>query len=350
VQFLKSRKRGIMTFSNKNLKLGLLAIFVFSLTAWFTLGGRSEQASGAGYPAGEPPVADDNYVGSETCAACHDTQSKSFEGTKHGNLHKVSSWKGKVVGCESCHGPGKAHVEGSGDVTKIISFKKMDPKAAAETCLACHAGKETHNNFRRGEHWRNNVGCMECHTAHGPPPGNIRPGSMTTVGDVSAQNPGQATAKMLTSNEPQLCMSCHNETKAQFSKPFHHKVLEGTMKCSDCHNPHGGFEQKQTKLAVGADAACIKCHTNKQGPFVFEHGPLKLEGCTSCHTPHGSANSKLLKRPQVRQLCFECHTGITEELSPQVPSRHNQGQMREQQCTVCHSAIHGSNSSRLFFR
>jgi hypothetical protein len=24
--------------------------------------------------------------------------------------------------------------------------------------------------------------------------------------------------------------------------PFHHKVLEGAMKCSDCHNPHGGFE------------------------------------------------------------------------------------------------------------
>jgi hypothetical protein len=44
---------------------------------------------------------------------------------------------------------------------------------------------------------------------------------------------------MLTSNEPQLCMSCHNETKSQFSKPFHHKVLEGTMRCSDCHNPHG---------------------------------------------------------------------------------------------------------------
>ena len=56
------------------------------------------------------------------------------------------------------------------------------------------------------------------------------------------------------------------------------------------------------------------------------------------------------KRSQVRQLCIECHTGITEELSPQLPSRHNQTQLREQQCTVCHSAIHGSNSSRLFFR
>jgi predicted CXXCH cytochrome family protein len=341
-----------MTVSNRHLKLGLLLFFALSLSVWIAIGAVSERANGAAVPNGDYSVAvDDDYVGSETCAGCHDSQAKSFDGTKHGKLHTISSWKGKVVGCESCHGPGKAHVEGSGDVTKIISFKRMDAKAAAETCLGCHAGKETHNNFRRGEHWRNNVGCNECHTAHGPPPGNIRAaGSMTSVGEVSAQNPGQATAKMLTSNEPQLCMSCHNETKAQFSKPFHHKVLEGTMKCSDCHNPHGGFEQKQTKLALGADAACIKCHTNKQGPFVFEHGPLKLEGCTACHTPHGSANPKLLKRPQVRQLCFECHTGIHDELSPQVPTRHNQAQMREQQCTICHSTIHGSNSSRLFFR
>jgi predicted CXXCH cytochrome family protein len=338
-----------MTFSNKNIKLGLLAIFAFSLSVWFALGALSEQAIGAGYIPGESPVADDNYVGTETCAACHEAQFKAFDGTKHGKLHTISSWKGKVVGCESCHGPGKAHVE-SGDPTKIISFKRMDAKATAETCLACHAGKETHNNFRRGEHWRNNVGCTECHSAHGPPPGNMRAGSMTHIGPVSAQNPNQATAKMLTASEPQLCMSCHNETKSQFSKPFHHKVLEGTMKCSDCHNPHGGFEQKQTKLALGADASCIKCHANKQGPFVFEHGPLKLEGCTACHQPHGSSNPKMLKRPQVRQLCFECHTGISEELSPQTPSRHNQAQMREQQCTVCHSAIHGSNSSRLFFR
>jgi DmsE family decaheme c-type cytochrome len=122
------------------------------------------------------------------------------------------------------------------------------------------------------------------------------------------------------------------------------------MKCSDCHNAHGGFETKQTKLAVGVDQSCVKCHTNKQGPFVFEHAPLKLEGCTTCHIPHGSSNPKMLKRAQVRQLCFECHTGITEELSPQAPSLHNQAQVRYQQCTVCHSAIHGSNSNALFFR
>lgn len=340
-----------MTFSNKQIKLSLLTTVAVSLMAWLALGTLSERASGATQLLRDASTnTDDDYVGTETCAACHEPQFKKFERTKHGKLHTVASWKGKVVGCESCHGPGKAHVEGSGDVTKIISFKRLDSKATSESCLACHAGKETHNNFRRGEHWRNNVGCTDCHSAHGSDPGNGIPGSMTMVGRSSVQRPNQADVFMLKNSEPQLCMSCHNETKTQFSKPFHHKVLEGTMKCSDCHNAHGGFETKQTKLAVGVDASCIKCHANKQGPFVFEHGPLKLEGCTACHIPHGSSNPRMLKRPQVRQLCFECHTGITEELSPQVPSRHNQALVRETQCTVCHSAIHGSNSSRLFFR
>ncbi len=341
--------------STKNIKLTLLGVFFVLFAVWLVSGtlpnaGSAGASDGAEMPGIVLATGQDDYVGSETCRACHEPQFDKVANTKHGKLGTLASWKGKVVGCESCHGPGKDHVEGGGDKSKIKILAKMNSKAVSETCLACHAGKESHNNFRRGEHWRNNVGCTDCHSAHGSEPGNQLAGSVAFVGDVSKQRPNQATDVMLRSSEPQLCISCHNETKSQFSKPFHHKVLEGTMKCSDCHNPHGGFETKQTKLAVGTDAACIKCHANKQGPFVFEHGPLKLEGCTACHTPHGSSNPKLLKRAQVRQLCFECHTGITEELSPQVPSRHNQAQMREQQCTVCHSAIHGSNSSRLFFR
>jgi len=346
-----------MRISIKTIKLVLLCAFAGVLSVWTISGALSTTEGRESIIAAESTDAtdmssQDDYVGSDTCAACHDAQFKNFSGTTHGKLHNLKSWKGKVVGCESCHGPGKAHVE-SGDPTKIISFKRMNAKAVSETCLSCHAGKESHNNFRRGEHWRNNVGCTDCHSPHGTDVASLKPnapGSMTLPGGASRDKPAMAAAQMLKMSEPQLCLSCHNETRSQFTKPFHHKVLEGTMNCSDCHNPHGGFESKQTKLAVGLDAACVKCHANKQGPFVFEHAPSKIEGCTVCHIPHGSSNPRMLKRPQVRQLCLECHTGITEELSPSVPNFHNQAQVRYQQCTVCHSAIHGSNSSSVFFR
>ena len=339
--------------STKYLKFALLGGWTLFLCIWLVSGSLSTAAIGAvsadqTEPSSTPAkINSDEYVGAETCRACHETQFNDVATTKHGRLHQVDSWKGKVTNCESCHGPGKAHSE-EPSVTNIISFKNKDPKQISETCLGCHAGKEDHNQFRRGEHWRNNVGCTDCHTAHGANHGEFKNGSMTMVSNASVLHPAPA---MLKANEQQLCISCHSEVKSHFNKPFRHKVMEGTMKCSDCHNPHGGFETRQTKLAVGGDPACIKCHTDKQGPFVFEHAPMATEGCAACHTPHGSANPKLLKRQQVRQLCLECHSGITDQLSG-TPSHgpHTQTSIRGQNCTVCHTAIHGSNAHPAFFR
>ena len=308
---------------------------------------RSTSAKESPPPAGAQNS--DQYVGSEACKDCHEDQFKAFSHTTHSRLSASSSWKGKVTGCESCHGPGKAHVE-EGDPKKIISFKTKSSKETSETCLRCHAGKEEHNNFRRGEHWRNDVGCTDCHTSHSATAQASNPGSNTFVSESQRRNPDLLAANMLRGSEPQLCISCHTETKAQFSRPFHHKVLEGQIKCSDCHNPHGGFELKQARLSTGGDAACLKCHADKQGPFVFEHAPLKIEGCSSCHTPHGSANAKLLTRARTRQLCLECHINAHEIGAPDTPNFHNQATLRYQNCTTCHVKIHGSHVDRFFFR
>lgn len=332
---------------------------------------KSKAAEGKDKPKKSPPAEvtqsqnPADYVGAETCQACHEDQFKNFSKTPHAHIMREASWKGKVVGCESCHGAGKAHVEliTSLDTNaphpadlKIRSFKNESSKQISETCLQCHAGREEHNNFRRGEHWRNDVGCTDCHTTHAPDPAPPRPASHTLIAEGAWKKPDSSVLHMLKGNEQQLCLKCHAEQKAQFTQPFHHKVLEGTMKCSDCHNPHGGFELKQTRLATGSDAACVKCHTEKQGPFVYEHGPVKVEGCSSCHTPHGASNPKLLKRNQMFQLCIECHTnahaissGETEG-APNTPSFHNITLARYQNCTVCHVAIHGSNTHPFFFR
>jgi len=270
-----------------------------------------------------------NYVGDDSCKACHEEQFKSYANTAHIKLAQLGEWTKVNQGCESCHGAGKAHVESGGDKTKIIRFTEESAKKVSDACLQCHAARDEHNNYRRGEHWRNDVGCLNCHSLHSSASGS---------------------QKMLNQKEPQLCLSCHAEMKAQFSKPFHHRVPEGSMKCSDCHNPHGGFERKQLRTATGADAACLKCHTDKQGPFVFEHAPLKVEGCSICHSPHGSSNPKMLKRSDTRQLCLECHTDILGNGvgAPGEPTFHTAA--KYQNCTICHAKIHGSNTSNRFFR
>ncbi len=339
----------------KAIKTLLVCGSVLGMVVWFA-SARSSQAIGPATPQSKPAVVakvananEPGYVGSDACKDCHEDQFKAYSHTSHSQLSRIGSWKGKVTGCESCHGPGKDHIA-EGDPAKIISFKNKSSKETAETCLSCHAGKEERNNFRRGEHWRNDIGCTDCHSPHSNTSGRNLANSNVLVQPANAEKPGFSTIRMLKANDPQLCVSCHNEVKPAFSAPFHHKVLEGAMRCSDCHNPHGGFELKQARLATGGDAACIKCHADKQGPFTYEHAPVKTEGCTACHTPHGSSNPRLLRFAAVNQLCLTCHSvahdvGAIEPAGPQ----HNQN-AQYANCTACHVKIHGSRTSPVFFR
>jgi predicted CXXCH cytochrome family protein len=330
----------------------LITVALAIAVTWLAVGSYSHSAATGQSPSQAQSTQPDSgdYVGSDACKDCHEDQFKNFSHTTHARLTGLASWKGRVTGCEACHGPGKAHVE-EGDPKKVVfSFKTKTPKEASERCLTCHAGREEHNNFRRGEHWRNDVGCTECHSAHSPAVGRQVAASNVFISPANAQKQTFSTLKLLRNSEPQLCLGCHSEVKHQFNLPFHHKVLEGAMKCSDCHNPHGGFELKQTRLATGADAACIKCHADKQGPFVYEHAPVKTDGCVACHTPHGSSNPRLLSTSRVAQLCLTCHStahgvGADEPAGPQ----HNLN-AQYANCTNCHIKIHGSQTSPVFFR
>ncbi len=271
------------------------------------------------------------YVGSDTCKTCHEDIYKNFETTAHYRT-LTTNWGPDRKGCESCHGPGKAHVDGGGDPSKIINPKNLSPKDASERCLSCHMGQE-HSNFGRSAHLTNGVGCTSCHDPHHY---KIR-------------------ESLLAKEQPTLCYGCHGAQKADFAKPFHHRVNEGYVMCSDCHNEHGGFVTRQLRSGPAGDAVCYKCHAEKQGPFTFEHVPVKTEGCQACHTPHGSTNPRLLRTSTVNLLCMQCHTPTADRNksgiggTPGIPSFHNQNQ-KYQACTMCHTQIHGSNFSDIFFR
>jgi DmsE family decaheme c-type cytochrome len=267
------------------------------------------------------------YVGSEECKSCHEEEFKAYRTSPHFqttlDTHRGPAWQG----CEACHGPGKEHIESDGEVSKIFSFTKVKSEEASRQCLDCHQLGEDHSNFLRSEHQKQGIGCIDCHSAHKP---------TTSEG-------------LLKNTQPQLCYGCHLEAKADFMKPYHHRVNEGLVGCSDCHNPHGGFLTKQLRSTAAQDAGCFKCHAEKAGPFVFEHVPVKTEGCVSCHTPHGSSNPRLLRRANVNLLCLECHTLTVDSPVPGVPAFHNQAQ-KYQACTMCHVNIHGSNFSEVFFK
>jgi DmsE family decaheme c-type cytochrome len=262
------------------------------------------------------------YAGSESCTLCHGDLSKNFASNPHSKLALMHGGKG--VTCESCHGPAQAHVESGGDVTKIFRFTKATSKQVDEKCLSCHLG--THANFNRSAHGEAGVSCISCHSSH--------------------SFKSEHTLKIA---EPNLCYGCHTDIKAAFAQPFHHKVNEGLLVCSDCHNPHGTFQDKLLKTSADQNAVCTKCHAETLGPFVYEHPPVKLEGCTSCHLPHGSPNARLLNRGNVNSLCLQCHSASMNFTAPGTPSFHNQAN-QYQACTNCHIQIHGSNASSVFFK
>jgi DmsE family decaheme c-type cytochrome len=276
-------------------------------------------------PAPAAAVEPSPYAGSETCKTCHEEMFKKFQASPH---WRTTFGRGAGArGCEACHGPGQAHVEAGGDKSKIFSFAGAEPAESSRRCLSCHEYGEEHANFSRSQHNANEVSCVACHSPHH----------------------AKEAQSLLVEKQPGLCYRCHTETRQDFQRPFRHRVEQGLVQCSDCHNQHGGFLAKQLRATAAQDQVCFKCHADKAGPFTFEHEPVKTEGCMACHSPHGSTNPRLLKRAQVNLLCLECHTLTQGPGAPGIPTFHNQSQ-KYSACTLCHPTIHGSNSDAFFMK
>jgi DmsE family decaheme c-type cytochrome len=281
------------------------------------------------------------YIGNTVCKTCHPDVWLKFYKNPH--FKSIASGKEKPAdtGCEGCHGPGGAHVKAHGGKATIISFSQLTPKQTLDACLRCHSDTLTRANIRHSPHTVNDVACTQCHSIH-----------------------KSTTPKfLLAKTQPELCYGCHTNIRADFSMPFKHRVNEGFMACSDCHNPHGTFaptwrmaaRPRMVDQALGNEEACLKCHSDKRGPFAFEHPPVRVEGCEMCHFPHGSTNARLLRRPVVFTMCLECHNGAgtfgrTGTGVPMLSKAHNMADPRYQNCTNCHVRIHGSNSDPLFLR
>ncbi len=258
-----------------------------------------------------------------SCGDCHD-QAKAF-GT---NVHaRGKAGKGQVVPnavCESCHGSGKGHIEGGGDKAQIN--KPVGLEGANKTCLGCH-NKNTERIGRQNGHHANSaaVNCLTCHSIHS---------SETRA------------PHLLVKNQLALCSTCHATQVASFrNKPFAHRLGRGGMECSSCHEVHGRPQKPENlRLTAAGEVPCLGCHSEKRGPYVFNHGALATGECVTCHDPHGSSNARYLRRSSVMQVCIECHSPLTgNTLGSQPPSFHNLTSARYQNCTTCHVAIHGSN-------
>ena len=255
---------------------------------------------------------------STVCANCHD-QAKAFGANPHVRA-KVS---GEAL-CAACHGDGTAHAEAGGDKTKIVL---PQGRAGSQICLTCHDKPGKNRSYRDAIHAQGEaVNCLSCHSMHSPTP---------------------KAARLLKASPSDLCATCHTSEAASFrGKPYAHRIGRGGMECTSCHDPHTVVGGEVLKKTGPGYSACVSCHAEKKGPYVFEHVPADAATCASCHEPHGASNPRRLTRATVAQLCLECHSPINPAtMGSQPPSFHNISLPRYRNCTTCHTAIHGSNRS-----
>lgn len=252
------------------------------------------------------------------CQGCHADQFAAFQRTPHAKL---------VNSCSQCHGDVATHAkmiaagEGKGPV---ISLKGMTADQLNTTCLSCH-DRRRQANFHGGVHERKGLSCSTCHSVHAFKSDRAQLKS-ERVGDT--------------------CFQCHQNMRAQSMRTSHHPVREGRMECTSCHDPHDSLQPKMLK-AASVNELCYTCHTEKRGPFMWEHAPVR-DNCLNCHNPHGSNHEKLLQA-KMPYLCQRCHLstrhpGSLYDLRNTVAGPSLSNREVEHACRNCHQNIHGSNS------
>lgn len=187
----------------------------------------------------------------ESCYGCHTVTGKGNVFASAAAGHDVV--KDPVyydVQCESCHGPGLAHVEGVGQGQLVRPLAKLSMSGTGN-CGDCHSG--AHQPF--AEEW-----------------------AQSGHANVSASRAGNAN-----------CAGCHEGRAALARWGVDANYIERDVAtahqpttCAVCHNPHGSPYSKQLRFPItSADPEqnlCIKCHLRTAEPTPSSSSPHAPQG------------------------------------------------------------------------
>ncbi|MDQ7054656.1 MAG: tetratricopeptide repeat protein [candidate division KSB1 bacterium] len=199
----------------------------------------------------------------KNCQECHGSQIQTFYDTRQKKY--VSRYQTLQINCESCHGPGRRHIElmrqdsrSPGDDIGMEPLAALSKDASVNLCSRCHALKD-----------------------------QLEPGYLPGKG---LQNYYSLKFPML-GGDPYHADGRIRAFGYQQNHLFSDCYLNGSMTCVDCHDPHSqDYRDIWGRPLVGKfdNGQCTDCHASKAlAPEKHSHHKPDSPGnrCTSCHMP-----------------------------------------------------------------
>ncbi len=234
-----------------------------------------------------------------SCYTCHTVNERGNVAVGPAGWNAVQHEAYRDVQCESCHGPGLAHV------------MEPDLVSAHETVRA-----------RVGVTAAPGASCVACHSDEAPHPFAAE-----------WEQSGHAVVRASPAGNPN-CAFCHEGKAALTSFGVRPRFVEAgsadhiAITCAVCHDPHGSPFEGQLRASISTPSRenlCVTCHSRTATPWTFR-GPHGAQGLlvigqstgwippgfvydtTQIASSHGSTANP--------RLCATCHVASTTVIDP----------------------------------
>jgi len=222
------------------------------------------------------------------CLVCHTTDyDKGYDAPTD---TYATRWRELGVGCEACHGPGRAHVDarrtGAPD-----PWKETDTERLLDACGSCHARRVERAGYTPGDLFLDAFEPELLDTDAYHPDGQVKEELYELVSfqqskmfqeGVRCWNCHDPHADGTKADGNALCRTCH-EARYDTDAHTHHPTGSAGAECRGCHMPVTVYMQRDPRhdhaflrpdpdatLATGVPNACNRCHADHDAAWAAE--------------------------------------------------------------------------------